>query len=239
MNLSWTHPRPPAGAALAVDRHEEKFLLAPAEAAQLRALLDGLLLRDRYSVNGPYYIRSLYFDTPDNTDYVDKVLGVSERRKLRLRLYDVAAQRLRLEEKQKSGVYSHKTGVWVSRQQAERLIAGEFGFLLDAGDAARRIYLPFARQLRRPAALIDYERTAWTLPVERVRITLDERVRAAKSSALFDPDVPMAGVHSGNAVVLEVKYDRFLPGYLRRVLSSVCAQGMSISKYAAARELLY
>ena len=75
--------------------------------------------------------------------------------------------------------------------------------------------------------------------MERVRITLDEHVRAAKSSALFDPGVPMLGVHSGNAVILEVKYDRFLPDYLRGALSSVCAQGMSISKYAAAREMLY
>lgn len=40
-------------------------------------------------------------------------------------------------------------------------------------------------------------------------------------------------------MILEVKYDRFLPDYLREVLSSVCAQGMSISKYAAAREMLY
>ena len=38
--------RSPAGAALAVDRHEEKFLLNPAEAVCLRALLDGLLRRD-------------------------------------------------------------------------------------------------------------------------------------------------------------------------------------------------
>ena len=68
--------RSPAGAALAVDRHEEKFLLNPAEAVCLRALLDGLLRRDRYSAGGAYYIRSLYFDTPDNTDYADKVLGV-------------------------------------------------------------------------------------------------------------------------------------------------------------------
>ena len=83
--------RSPAGAALAVDRHEEKFLLNPAEAVCLRALLDGLLRRDRYSAGGAYYIRSLYFDTPDNTDYADKVLGVSDRRKLRLRLYDVNA----------------------------------------------------------------------------------------------------------------------------------------------------
>ena len=96
--------RSPAGAALAVDRHEEKFLLNPAEAVCLRALLDGLLRRDRYSAGGAYYIRSLYFDTPDNTDYADKVLGVSDRRKLRLRLYDVNAGQIRLDCKERTGI---------------------------------------------------------------------------------------------------------------------------------------
>ena len=94
------------------------------------------------------------------------------------------------------------------------------------------------QEARRPVVLVDYERTAWTMPVERVRITLDEHVRAARSSALFDGAVPMVGVHSGSAVIL-VKYDHYLPGHIRRLLSAVQGQNMSISKYAAAREFLY
>lgn len=239
---SWKTPplRAMGGAALAVDRHEEKFLLNPGEAAYTQKLLDALLRRDRYSAPGAYYIRSLYFDTPGDDDYVDKVLGVSDRRKVRLRIYDTDTPRVRLEIKEKSGVYSHKTGVWLTREEALALIAGDASALLAQDTAAaRRAWTEFARKPRRPAALIDYERTAWTMPVERVRITLDRRVRAAKSNALFDPHVPMLGVHSGEAVILEVKYDRYLPGYVRQALSTVGGQGMSISKYAAAREMLY
>lgn len=238
----WKTPplRAMGGAALAVDRHEEKFLLTPGEAAYAQRLLDGLLRRDSYSAQGAYYIRSLYFDTPGDGDYMDKVLGVSDRRKVRLRLYDTDAPRVRLELKEKSGSYSHKTGLWLSREEAEALIAGDASVLLRQDTAAaRRAWTQFARMPRRPAALIDYERTAWTMPVERVRITLDSHVRAARSSALFDPRVPMLGVHSGEAVILEVKYDRYLPGYVRQALSTIGGQGMSISKYAAAREMLY
>lgn len=238
----WKTPplRAMGGAALAVDRHEEKFLLSPGEAVYTQKLLDALLRRDNYSAAGAYYIRSLYFDTPGDDDYVDKVLGVSDRRKVRLRIYDTDAPRVRLELKEKSGSYSHKTGLWLTREEAEALIGGDASPLLAQNTAAaRRAWTEFARTPRRPAALIDYERTAWTMPVERVRITLDNRVRAAKSSALFDPHVPMLGVHSGEAVILEVKYDRYLPGYVRQALSTVGGQGMSISKYAAAREMLY
>ena len=83
MNLNaWnkTPLRAAGGAALAVDRHEEKFLLSPGEAAYTQKLLDGLLRRDRYSAAGAYSIRSLYFDTPGDGDYLDKVLGVSRSR---------------------------------------------------------------------------------------------------------------------------------------------------------------
>ena len=243
MNLNaWNKPplRAAGGAALAVDRHEEKFLLSPGEAAYTQKLLDGLLRRDRYSAAGAYSIRSLYFDTPGDGDYLDKVLGVSDRCKVRLRIYDTQTPRVRLEIKQKSGVYSHKTGIWLTREEALALIGGDASVLLRQDTAAaRRAWTEFARTRRTPSALIDYERTAWTMPVERVRITLDRHVRAAKSDALFDPNVPMLGVHSGGAVILEVKYDRYLPSYVRQALSTVGGQGMSISKYAAAREMLY
>lgn len=226
--------------ALAVDRHEEKFLLNPGEAALARNLLDGVLHRDRYSAGGAYYIRSLYFDTPFDNDYADKVLGVSDRRKVRLRIYDTDAATARLELKEKQGIYSHKTGVTLTRAQALALVAGEREFLRRSPDAAaRRAGNLLVQEARRPVVLVDYERTAWTMPVERVRITLDEHVRAAKSVALFEAGLPMVGVHSGGAVILEVKYDRFLPGHIRRMLSAVQGQGMSISKYAAAREFLY
>lgn len=223
---------------LQVHRHEEKYLLNPAQAALLRGALDALLQRDAYSAAGPYFIRSLYFDTPDDRDYTDKLLGLPERTKLRLRLYDLAADTLKLEIKAKAGSYSHKQTVGVSRAQALALLAGGQPCLGDT-PAARRALLMLHTEHRRPAALVDYQRTAWLLPVERVRITLDERVRAAKSTALFDPAVPMLGLHSAGAVILEVKYDHYLPRHLRGILSAANGQAMSISKYATARSLLY
>ena len=106
------------------------------------------------------------------------------------------------------------------------------------GDTARRAYTFFRREQRRPTALVDYERTAFTSPVAQVRITLDRNIRAAKTSDLFGAGCPMFGVHSGGVCVLEVKYDAFLPGYLRGVLTSVGPAKMSIGKYELARQLL-
>lgn len=225
-------------ADLQVRRYEEKYLLAPYQARQLAGLLDAVLTRDRYSAGGAYFIRSLYFDTPSDSDYQDKLLGVSERKKLRLRLYDVQADTVKLEIKAKQAKTSHKQSAVLPRQTAQQLVAGNPDPLLAGGAAARAAYALYRGESRAPAVLIDYERTAWVFPVGRARITLDQNVRAAKSRALFDDNVPMAGLLD-QKVILEVKYDQPLPPWLGWMLASVPAAAMSVSKYALARAQLY
>ena len=127
-------------AELQVRRYEEKYLLSPAQAAVLESLLDGVLPRDRYSAEGAYFIRSLYFDTPGNADYQDKLLGVSERKKLRLRLYDLRAAQLKLEIKAKQARTSHKQSALLDRDAAQALIAGDAAPLLAGGPASRAAY---------------------------------------------------------------------------------------------------
>lgn len=226
------------GTELQVRRYEEKYLLSPAQAEMLRGLLDSVLPRDRYSANGAYFIRSLYFDTPEDADYKDKLLGVSERKKLRLRLYDVQAQQVKLEIKAKRAKNSHKQSAVLDRSVALALVNGDPTPLLAEGPAARAAYALYQGEHRAPAALIDYERTAWVFPVGRARITLDEHLRAAKSDDLFGENVPMVGLLGGQTI-LEVKYDQPLPGWIKRVLSTVPGTLLSISKYALARGALY
>lgn len=225
-------------AELQVRRHEEKYLLAPAQAAALENLLDAVLPRDRYSAGGAYYIRSLYFDTPENADYKDKLLGVSERKKLRLRLYDLQAEQVKLEIKAKRSKTSHKQSALLPRQTAKALIHGDPAPLLEGGPAARAAYALYQGEYRVPAAIIDYERTAWVFPVGRARITLDRNVRACKSDSLFAENLPMVGVLDP-MTILEVKYDQPLPPWLGRMLSSQPGTLLSISKYAMARAALY
>lgn len=224
---------------LAVQRYEEKYLLSQPQAAALRHLLDAVLRRDAYSAAGPYYIRSLYFDTPTDRDYTEKLLGVAERTKLRLRIYSTDAKAAKLEIKAKNGTTSHKQSAALTRGDALRLISGDDTVLQGGSRAALAAWALYRGEARRPAVLVDYERTAWVAPVGAGRITLDEQIRAAKSSELFSPAVPMAGIHGGGAVVLEIKYNTPLPPYLRNLLSSVPGQFMSISKYATARGMLY
>ncbi|MCD8039715.1 MAG: polyphosphate polymerase domain-containing protein [Lachnospiraceae bacterium] len=229
---------------LRVYRHEVKFLLSMTEYEQLKRLLGSLLIKDvNMKRSGDYYIRSLYFDTPENSDYHDKLIGAAQRKKIRLRIYDTAADRVKLEIKNKNGDYSIKETTTISREAAILLSGGNYGALDGYGDdISGKAYVMLSSYAYMPKVLVDYEREAYLLPVENVRLTFDKRVRACSArgcragAGLFDGSSAFVGVLEPGYMILEVKYDRYLPAYVKNVLSSINMQRMSISKYCMARE---
>ena len=64
-------------------RQEKKYAINLSDGAVLRRRLGAVMHGDAH--NGPqgYTIRSLYFDTPDDQDFHDKLDGLELRRKLR------------------------------------------------------------------------------------------------------------------------------------------------------------
>ena len=105
-------------------RQEKKYPIDLAQGAALRARLDQIMRRDAHNGAQGYTIRSLYFDTPDDEDFHDKVDGLELRRKLRLRAYSPDADFAMLEMKQKEGPYQKKRSLRLSREDAVRLCRG-------------------------------------------------------------------------------------------------------------------
>jgi len=221
-----------------VFRHELKFLISEAEAEYLRHLLSCIMIKDEYAASKDYFIRSLYFDTLDDRDLNEKILGISERRKLRIRTYDVKSDFVKLEIKNKQGNYSVKETVTLSSKDAYELIRGNADILLNYENRiANKVYSYMKRALHVPAVIIDYEREAYMLPIENVRVTFDKNIRATDDKDFFSDKSVLINVINPGLCILEVKYDRFLPQYIADVLSSVTMQRMSISKYMHARSL--
>ena len=227
----------------AVYRREEKFLLRCPQYMELKCLLAPIMRRDKNAgADGSYRIRSLYFDRPDNRAYHEKVDGADQRQKLRLRTYGESPDMVRLEIKNRreNGIYK-ETDV-LSRQEASGLLgsAPEYGFLLDrSSPAAGRAYGLFSAEGYRPAVIVDYSREALTLPFYQIRVTFDRQIRAARGAEdFFKPQAGTVPVLPADEIILEVKYNHMFPAFLRRMLSSVEAQAMSVSKYYLSRELL-
>ena len=213
-------------------RHEYKFLISQESARLLKSRLPGFMERDPYAgPTGQYTIRSLYFDDPDHEAFYEKVDGVDNRTKYRIRCYNYELSRLKLERKEKKGHLTRKTAQTVSLADAELFQAGGVP-ALQTDDLAGELRMNILGGLR-PAVVVDYDRTPFVCKAGNTRITLDENLRTVPHCTRLDaPSAGMVPVLEPGEVVMEVKFDDFLPGYLTEVLSDIPKAAMAVSKFA-------
>ncbi|MDD3214856.1 MAG: polyphosphate polymerase domain-containing protein, partial [Eubacteriales bacterium] len=207
----------------------------------LSGALDRVLDRDP---NGDpeyneYHIRSLYFDTIRNTALLDKISGVRDRDKYRIRIYNFSDQLIRMECKTKVGSLISKRSIAIPRLLAEQLIAGDpTGLERTRSGLLQDVFREMTTNLLRPVVLVDYVREAYLHPVEDVRITFDKQLRTGLNSHdLFNPYVPTISPFDNDEMILEVKFNRVLPPFIRDLLCTYVhsAQNSAISKYCWCR----
>ena len=91
-------------------RHEYKYLISRADAELLKLRLPHIMERDpNAGENGQYTIRSLYFDDVDAAAYYEKVDGLDNRAKYRIRFYNYDGSNIKLEKKEKLGNLTRKS----------------------------------------------------------------------------------------------------------------------------------
>jgi len=223
-------------------RHELKFLISLDTFLRLYYRLRPLLQRDRHGDGeGGYKIRSLYFDDDAKRGIFEKLAGSDPRSKYRVRIYNNSDQVIRLEMKVKSGSLSRKHGCALTKDMTDQLLAGDaemlFSAFRDSGKADQqtllgRFYTDWQTRLLRPALLVDYHRLPLLWPDGNVRITFDRHLATGLyRQDLWDPDAALVPVLPPDMVILEVKYDRFLPDFIRDALGLSGAMPLSVSKY--------
>ena len=219
-------------------RHELKYHITPAELTVLRGVLAPVMQLDpNGNENNEYHIRSLYFDTINDDALEEKIAGVGNRKKYRIRIYNFSDKVIKLECKSKYGDLISKQSVSIPRELAEQLIAGDpDGLQRMRHPLLHDVYREMRTRLLRPAVIVDYVREAYIHQAEEVRITFDKQVRTGLYSVdIFNPQIPTYPVFDDPVEILEVKFDEFLPSYLQAILSGVTAQRSAISKYTWCR----
>ena len=222
-------------------RHEYKYLISRQSAELLKRRLPHFMQPDSHAgPSGTYTIRSLYFDDLDFTAYREKVDGVDNRTKYRIRCYDYSAKLFRLEKKEKIGHLTRKTGQTIhpydvlslQKTPAQRCPRTSEGL-------AEELRLLCAARGVRPMVLVDYDRTPFVCTSGNTRITLDENLRTDPYCRdIFGPVNAMIPVMEPDQVILEVKFDDFLPGYLSGCLADIPKVPMAISKFAMCLNLI-
>lgn len=222
-------------------RHEYKFLISRQASELLKRRLPYVMQRDAHAgPTGQYTIRSLYFDDLQFSAFEEKVSGIDNRTKYRIRCYNYSDTYFKLEKKEKKGHLTRKTAQRVTRADVERMQSNPaMRGSGNPGVLEEELRLQCSSRGTRPVVLVDYDRTPFVCVNGNTRITLDENLRTIPYvHDIFAPGQPAIPVMEPDQVILEVKFDDFLPGYLSDCLADIPKAPMAISKFAMCLNLI-
>ena len=219
-------------------RHELKYYINAADYLTIKKRLSAIAEADAHTnESGTYKIRSLYFETPSDRVLKEKVNGVNNREKFRIRMYDNDTSFIRLEKKTKINGFCNKIDAPVTQEQCERLMSGDTLWMKESEHALLiELYAKMKYEQLRPKTIVDYVREPFIYRPGNVRVTLDSQIMTGVHvKDMFNPTLPMVRTHGTNIIIMEIKYDHFLPDIIQNLVRIQNRKTTAFSKYAAAR----
>ncbi len=217
-------------------RHEWKHEISYADLLAIRQRLRAVAELDPHAVNGSYRIRSLYFDSADDRALRQKIDGVNLREKFRIRLYNGDSSVIHLEKKSRRGGLGAKFSADLSADEVRAILNGELDWMMDSGrPLVQELYCKMRYQGLRPKTIVEYTREPYRYRPGNVRVTFDYDLRTGLACTDFlNPDC--VTVPAGDApILLEVKWDAFLPSVIRDAVQTPGRRAEAFSKYAQCR----
>lgn len=217
-------------------RHEWKHELTGSDMVAIRQRLRAVARPDAHTADGKYAVRSLYFDTPADRALREKLDGVSVREKFRIRLYDGDLSFIRLEKKSKRGGLGSKADARLDPEEAQAIVDGDCWWMRHSRHPlVAELFQKMTCQGLRPRTIVDYTREPFVFAPGNVRVTLDYDIRTGLRCVDFlDPSCVTVPV-PGAPVILEVKWDDFLPSVIRDAVQLEGRHTAAFSKYAVCR----
>ena len=218
-------------------RNEIKHVIDAGDKAAICANMRAVARLDPHA--GPagfYHIRSLYFDDPADTALREKLDGVNERAKYRIRYYNGDPSVMHLEKKVKRNGLGYKVSADVTAQEAQRIVDGDVGWMPASGRGLLvELYSRMKAQGLRPKTIVDYTRIPFVYAPGNVRVTIDENIRTGLRCIDFlNPDC--VTIPAGDPVILlEVKWDEYLPTVIHRAVQVKNRRSTAFSKYQICR----
>lgn len=218
-------------------RVENKYLITNNQILCLKAKLEHCMQYDSNMHDDSYLVRSLYFDDRFDSCFYANESGTDEREKFRIRTYNNNKELIHLEQKSKLHGFTNKISENLTKEDMECYLNAEpprprteDGFL------KKKIYVQMQTKLLRPVQIIEYNRTALIEPLGNVRITFDQNVcGTGEINTFFEDVIPAIPILPEGQHILEIKYDEFLPDYIRKMVNTGELQQISFSKYYFAR----
>lgn len=220
-------------------RHELKYSVSFADYISMRTRLKAVMRSDPHAgSDGRYLVRSIYFDNSDDKVLREKIDGVNNREKFRIRYYNDDLSYIILEKKTKTDRLSTKDGVVINEEEFRKILSGDFSFMRDHdADLVKELYAKMSYQRLKPRLLVSYIREPYTYDAGNVRVTFDSKIRTSLFDRVFI-DRKMSDISATDSpqdMILEIKYDAFLPEIIQDMIQVPELRQQAFSKYGASR----
>lgn len=218
-------------------RHEWKHEIAYVDLLAIRRRLMAVAESDPHAIDGKYLIRSLYFDNLDDKALREKVDGVNMREKFRIRYYNGDTSIIHLEKKSKISGLGTKYSANLTASEAQSIVDGNIDWMLTAADRplVQELYCKMHYQGMAPKVIVDYTREPFIYRPGNVRVTFDYDIRTGLRYVDFlnwdCPTVPAPD----SGIILEVKWDAYLPTIIKDCVQTPGRRVTAFSKYAQCR----
>ena len=217
-------------------RHEWKHEINYLDMLTIRQRVTAVMQPDPHTIDGKYLIRSLYFDNLYDKALREKVDGVNRREKFRIRYYNFDTSLIHLEKKSKLNGLGTKFSAPLSSEEAQAIVDGDWDWMRSSAHSLiQELYTKMQYQGMRPKTIVDYTREPFIYRPGNVRVTLDYDIRTGLGSTDFlNPACPT--VPAGDApIILEVKWDEYLPDIIKDCVETPGRRMAAFSKYAQCR----
>ena len=217
-------------------RHEWKHEINLADLYAIRARLKVVARGDPHAKDGKYFIRSLYFDNLSDKALREKIDGVDRREKFRIRYYNSDTSFIKLEKKSKVNGLETKYSAPLTKEEAQKIVDGDYEFLRESQHALlQEFYCKIRYQGLKPRTIVDYTREPFIYEPGNVRVTFDYNIRTGLTCTDFlNPDC--VTIPAGDPIVImEVKWDEFLPSIIKSAVQMPGRRVTAFSKYAQCR----
>ncbi|MCR4676856.1 MAG: polyphosphate polymerase domain-containing protein, partial [Sphaerochaetaceae bacterium] len=202
----------------------------------IRSRLMAVAELDPHTKDGKYHIRSLYFDNNYDKALREKIDGVNMREKFRIRYYNGDLSRISLEKKSKRNGLGTKYNAFLTAEEAQKIVDGDIDWMLDSKrPLVEELYCKMKYQGLKPVTIVDYTREPFIYRPGNVRVTFDYDIRTGmRCTDFLNPDCVM--IPAGDApILLEVKWDAYLPSVIRDCVQTPGRRETAFSKYAQCR----
>ncbi len=221
-------------------RHEFKYLISYERMRIIEDRLKQVMKIDPHVKDGRYLITSLYYDDLYDNCFYEVAAGVDLRKKYRIRYYNHDSSAVFLECKAKRNNMMLKRSHRLKESEALRLSKGIY--LRDIAlqdDVCKELSYKMMAEGYVPKVIVEYERVPYVFEAGNIRITFDMNICSSMDLKNFLGSYGYKrSVLPCESLIMEVKYDEYLPAVIYDCIDTGNLEQLSISKYTLCRKYM-